>query len=108
MQIMHRAHFPELCKSESDIKFGLALYIPTSNLSENKIIALQSIIEEESEVLRGGRDIDVVDYFLIDLGKRVRFSGYLLTRIIKEVFEKEEKNMSLELFSEGNLPYQLN
>ena len=107
MQIMHRAHFPELCQSESDIRFGLALYIPLSNLSSDKVKALEVIIEEESEILRGERS-DAVAYLVVDLGKRVRFGGYFLARIIKEVFEKEEGSMSLELFSEGNLPYQLN
>ena len=108
MQIMHRAHFPELSRSESDIKFGLALYIPTSNLPEYKIKILEAIIEEESETLKGEIHSGTVNYFVIDLGKRVRYGGYLLARVIKEVFEKEEGNMSLELFSEGNLPYHLN
>src|SRR5687767_14063401 len=33
IQIMHRSHFPELCNDKSDIKFGLAVYIPLNPLT---------------------------------------------------------------------------
>lgn len=107
MQIMHRSHFPELCSSEQDIQFGLALYIPTIHMNNSKIESLKSILVSESErvnLISGG----AVTYFVIDLGTRIRFGGYLLLRIISEVFKEEEVNMSLELFSEGNLPYKIN
>lgn len=104
MQVMHRSHFPELCQTESDIDFGLALYIPVSELKKDQQAKLDNIIEEESEVFKSSK-LGELEYYLIDLGKRVRFSGYLLHRIIKEVFEGDEHQFSSELFSEGNLPY---
>ncbi len=107
MQLMHRAHFPELCQSESDIDFGLALYIPVDDWSEKKFNKLDDIVNEESEVLKKNKS-GRLEYYVIDLGKRVRFSGYFLTRIIKEVFGADENQFSSELFSEGNLPYKLN
>ena len=107
MQIMHRAHFPELCQSESDVAFGLALYIPISQLSDDRIYKLNKIVEEESEVASKNK-FGQLEFYLIDLGTRVRFGGYFLSRLIKEVFEGDEKNLSSELFSEGNLPYWSN
>lgn len=107
MQIMHRAHFPELCQSESDIAFGLALYIPLSHWSNDKISKLDKIVKEESEIVSKNK-FGQLEFYLIDLGTRVRFGGYFLSRLIKEVFEGDEKNLSSELFSEGNLPYWTN
>lgn len=49
MQIIHRAHFPELCASERDIEFGLAVYIPPEHLTNDQIFRLESILMEESE-----------------------------------------------------------
>jgi hypothetical protein len=37
MQLMHRAHFPELCRSESEIAFGIALYIPVKGWTADRI-----------------------------------------------------------------------
>jgi hypothetical protein len=107
IQLMHRAHFPELCVSESDIAFGIAVYIPVKGWDEKSIAKLDNIIDEESEVKRTGKTGDL-EYYIIDLGKRARFGGYLLTRIVKEVFTANESQFSTELFSEGNLPYQFN
>lgn len=99
MQIMHRAHFPELCQSESDVDFGLALYIPISQWSKDKISKLNKIVEEESEIASKNK-FGHLEFYLIDLGTRVRFGGYFLSRLIKEVFDGDEKNLSSELFSE--------
>ena len=107
MQLMHRAHFPELCRSESDIAFGIALYIPIKGWREDRIMKLDDIINEESEIKRTGKTGEL-EYYIVDLGKRARFGGYLLTRILKEVFDADESQFSAELFSEGNLPYHLN
>lgn len=104
MQIMHRSHFPELCQSESDIAFGLALYVPISQWSKEKVSKLNRVIEEESELTYKSK-FGKVEFHVIDLGTRIRFGGYFLSRLIKEVFEEDEKNFDLELFSEGNLPY---
>jgi hypothetical protein len=107
MQLMHRAHFPELCRSESDIEFGIALYIPVKGWESAVINRLDKIIHEESEIKKTG-SVGGLEYYIIDLGKRVRFGGYLLSRIVKEVFDANEARFSAELFSEGNLPYKLN
>lgn len=107
MQLMHRAHFPELCRSESDIAFGIALYIPVKGWRAERIKVLDEIISEESEIKRTGKAGNL-EYYIIDLGKRARFGGYLLSRIVKEVFEADEARFSTELFSEGSLPYHLN
>lgn len=107
MQLMHRAHFPELCRSESDIAFGIALYIPIKGWRGESIKKLDNIINEESEVKRTGKTGEL-EYYIIDLGKRARFGGYLLSRIAKEVLGSDESQFSFELFSEGNLPYRLN
>jgi hypothetical protein len=107
MQLMHRAHFPELCRSESDLAFGLALYIPVKGWNEERIKKLDNIINEETEIKHTGKTGEL-EYYIIELGKRARFGGYLLSRIVKEVFEAEESRFSFELFSEGNLPYHLN
>jgi hypothetical protein len=104
MQIMHRAHFPELCQSESDVAFGLALYIPISHWSIDRISKLNEIVKEESEVASKNR-FGKLEFYVIDLGSRVRFGGYFLSRLIKEVFEGDENDFSSELFSEGHLPY---
>lgn len=107
MQIMHRAHFPELCQSESDVAFGLALYVPVSNWSKDKISKLNQIVEEESEVASQNR-FGQLEFYTIDLGTRIRFGGYFLSRLIKEVFAGDEDDFSSELFSEGHLPYWRN
>lgn len=107
MQLMHRSHFAELCRSEADIAFGIALYIPAKGLNLERIKKLDNIINEESEIKRTGKTGEL-EYYIIDLGKRARFGGYLLSRIVKEVFDADESQFSAELFSEGNLPYHLN
>ena len=107
IQVMHRAHFPELCQVESDIGFGLAVYIPINELNQDQINKLNSIIDEETETLHSSK-IGKLEYHILDLGRRIRFGGYLLSRILYEVFEGEESGFDLELFSEGNLAYWRN
>ena len=51
MQIMHRAHFPELCASEKDIEFGLAVYVPTEHLTDDQVFKLESILIESQKNL---------------------------------------------------------
>lgn len=103
-QIMHRAHFPDLAKSESDIDFGLALYIPVNKLSTTQRNGLEKIFKEESEIYY--YEEIPFDYHIVDFGKRVRFGGYLVTRILKEVFFVDESDkVDFELFTEGELPY---
>lgn len=106
MQIMHRAHFPELCESEKDTEFGLAVYIPTENLTDEQVFKLESILGEESEKFASSKN--PVPYYALDLGKRVRYGGYLLSRISTELFDPNDSDMNLDLFNEGPLPYFLN
>jgi hypothetical protein len=101
MQIMHRSHFPEVCENISDVKFGLAIYIPTKPLSTEQKNKLKKVFQEEMEEFK--RYDYPIGYFVIDAGPRVRFTGYLLAKIITEVFGKED--VDLELFDEGILPY---
>jgi hypothetical protein len=101
IQIMHRSHFPEVCENVSDVKFGLAIYIPTKPLSSEQKQKLKQVLEDESEEFI--RYNYPVEYFVIDAGLRVRFTGYLIARIIKEVFQRDD--VDLELYDEGDLPY---
>lgn len=107
LQLMHRSHFPELCENEKDIGFGIALYIPVNELTESQLTTLDSIIEEETEV-RKRNSVGKLEYYLIDLGERVRFGGYLMTRIVNEVYGGIDEKLNMELFSEGNIPYWYN
>ena len=103
VQIMHRAHFPELCASEGDVEFGLAVYIPTEWLTHEQVFKLESILIAESEKFDKSRR--PVPYYVLDLGRRVRYGGLLVSRIVKELFNPDDSDISLELFSEGTLPY---
>lgn len=107
MQIMHRAHFPELCQDEQDIQFGLALYIPVTELTSNQKLKLSQIIDEELEIIHKSK-FGELEYQILDIGKRIRFGGYILSRIINEVYYKDIDDLKLSLFSEGNLPYWRN
>jgi hypothetical protein len=103
IQITHRAHFSEHCKAEEDVEFGLAVYIPTSGLDSDQIKKLESILSQESETFATSND--PVPYYVLDLGKRVRYGGYLLSRIIKEIFNPTDEEVTFQLYSEGALPY---
>jgi hypothetical protein len=101
IQLLHRSHFPEILENISDVKFGIAIYIPSKPLSPNQKLALIKILREEAEDFKDAEY--PVGYFVIDAGSRVRFTGYLLARIITEVFGKAD--VDLELYDEGILPY---
>jgi len=101
MQVMHRSHFPEIAVNASDLKFGLAIYIPIKPLNSTQRNVLIKVLKEESENFEAAEH--PIEYFVIDAGSRVRFTGYLMARIIKEVFKLED--VDVELFDEGVLPY---
>jgi hypothetical protein len=105
MQVMHRSHFPYLAKNSEKISFGLALYIPVTKLTDSQKQLLERILIEESDNYQ--KENQPFDYHVIDLGKGLKHGGYLITRILKEVFkyDLDEANFSMELFSEGKLPY---
>lgn len=101
MQVMHRSHFPEVCLDVVDIKFGLAIYIPTKTLTFKQKEKLRLVLVEDSE--QSNNSEYPVGYLVIDAGSRVRFTGYLLARLVKEVFTADD--VTLELYDEGILPY---
>lgn len=105
MQVMHRAHFPYLSKVSEEIIFGLALYIPISKLTIEQKQTLEQILEMEPST--NIHEVEPFDYHVIDLGKGIKQGGYLITRILKEVFlyDPESNDFDLKLFSEGELPY---
>ena len=43
------------------------------------------------------------DYFVIDMGTKVKYGGYLIAKIVKEVFKADD--VDLELHDAGFLPY---
>jgi len=103
-QILHRCHFPCLCVSEDDLAFGLALYIPLNQFNQYQKEKLLQLFKEETENFI--YEEVPFDYYVIDLGKRVRHSSYLLTRIMDEVLlYSEVEKVSFKLFSEGEIPY---
>ncbi|AYB33475.1 hypothetical protein [Chryseolinea soli] len=102
MQLIHRAHFPELNIEESDIAFGIAIYIPLKPLSMAQRQKLERLLNEEV-----GKFVTVEQpfaYFLVDIRIAARFGGYLLARILKEIFRSEDADF--ELADEGSLPYR--
>ena len=105
MKVLHRAHFADLLNSRWDIDFGLALYVPVTNLSVSQQERLRKIVDDESEVFQ--REMRPINYYAIDLGKGIKHGGYIITRIMNEVFEfsMNKDDFSFELFSDGNIPY---
>lgn len=101
MQLMHRSHFPELLINTSDVKFGLAIYLPIKPLTVDQKQILLKVLNEESENFNVAEY--PIEYFVIDSGSRARYTGYLIARIIQEVFKKED--VEFELYDEGILPY---
>lgn len=101
MQLMHRSHFPELITNLSDVKFGLAIYIPIKPLTTHQQQVLVKLLKEESEQFSASER--PIEYFVIDAGSRARYNGYLIARIVREVFKSDD--VDLELSDEGILPY---
>jgi hypothetical protein len=101
MQVMHRSHFPELLKNLSDVRFGLAIYIPIKPLSAEQQQILVKVLNEEMEQFSVSEY--PIEYFVVDAGVRAKFNGYLMARIIKDVFDADD--VDLELYDEGILPY---
>ncbi|MBL7872908.1 MAG: hypothetical protein JNM78_14930 [Cyclobacteriaceae bacterium] len=98
---MHRSHFPEVIKNIKDANFGLAIYIPIKPLTSDQKNTLLQVLKDESENFNMAEY--PIEYFIIDAGTRVRYSGYLIARVITEVFKKDD--VDLELYNEGILPY---
>jgi hypothetical protein len=105
LQAMHRAHFPFLIGEKNERNFGIALYIPTAKLTDFQKQKIKKILNEELENYQ--REEEPFDYFVIDIGKSIRYGGYLVSRLLKEVFnfELEKDDFDFRLFDEGALPY---
>lgn len=105
IQLLHRAHFPELGKSGADINFGIALYIPfdDSYMDDKMKNVLKKIMKEET--LQMKEDNNPLTYFVLDMGTRLMHSSYLLSRILKEVFNVSDDHFYYELYDDGELPY---
>jgi hypothetical protein len=101
MQLMHRSHFPDIIKDLSDVKFGIAIYIPIKPLTNLQRDLLLKILREEMEHSRVSEP--PIEYVVIDAGTRARYNGYLIAKIIKEVFKADDVYM--EISDEGVLPY---
>lgn len=102
MQLTHRSHYPEITKDDSDISFGMALYLPISELSVKQREKLLIIMKEESSFFL--YEEVPFDYYVIDFGKRIKYCSYLLIRIIREIFGGED--VDFKLFSEGKISYK--
>jgi hypothetical protein len=105
MQVLHRAHFPYLTPKNENPNFGMALYIPISKLTETQKKRLEEIIVEEP--LDGIHETEPFDFHVVDLGQGLRQGGYLIARILKEIFDfdSHSSDFDFKLFNEGELPY---
>ena len=59
------------------------------------------MLKEESEEFNKAEH--PIEYIVIDAGSRVRYTGYLLARLVREIFENDDVNF--QLYDEGVLPY---
>ncbi|MEO0552776.1 MAG: hypothetical protein AAF149_06245 [Bacteroidota bacterium] len=105
-QLTHKSHFPELCDSYHDIKFGIALHINLKKLSGSQLDSLNKILDEETHELN--QPINKSDYYLINIEDKIRFGTYLIYLIVKDVFSIEhEKDLVVDMESEGKVPYDV-
>lgn len=106
IQVIHRAHFPFLLQDKTDeINFGLALYIPIAQLTEIEKMKIEKIIVEEQVSFQ--KEDRPFNYFVVDIGKSIRFGAYLISKLLREVynFELNEGDFNFKLFNEGGLSY---
>ncbi|MEP1035104.1 hypothetical protein [Ekhidna sp.] len=105
-QITHRFHYPEILKNQDDMAFGLALYLPINKLNSEQKKRILNIMKEEADYF--SYEEIPFDYYVVDFGKRIKYSSYFIVRLLKEIFLiEDEDDISFELFSEGNLPYRV-
>lgn len=103
-QLTHRSHYPELIPNTDDLSFGMALNLPLGNLTGKQKEKIIKIMKEESDLFF--YEEVPFEYYVVDFGKRVKYTGYFLTRLLSEVFDiNNPDNIEFELFSEGPLPY---
>ena len=106
IQLLHRSHFPELMEQNNDVSFGIAVYIPLRGLSKIQKEKLEIILKDHAETSTFSEI--PFSYYVLDIGKKIRYGGELLGLIMKEVFGVvEEDQINIELYDEGKLPYNL-
>lgn len=103
IQLLHRAHFPELCESSIDVNFGIAVYIPVDYMDNSMKEALEKILLEDAQELK--QDSNPNTYYVIDVGFRLMYASSFLSRILKEVFDANDNNLCYELYDDLDLPY---
>ncbi len=104
LQLLHRAHFPQIISDASDVKFGIAIYIPLGHLANDQRECLVNLLKDEMEQFKFEDSPHA--YIVIDVGTMVKYPGYLIAKIIKEVYRAED--VDFELSDEGFLPYHYN
>lgn len=105
LQVLHRSHFVEFINNVNDISFGMVIYYPYDELDAEQKEKLFGIITEEEP--SHSTWTEPSDYVVINAGRRINMTSYLITRIIKEVHGVDDENrVSYELFDEGLLKYR--
>ena len=104
IQILHRAHFPDVLNSEDDNRFGMVFYSPVSN--EKRLSLLEDLLKSES-----------IKYYVNTTNKSLffelgdsyftGFANYIITKILYEVFD-DGKSVNFQLGYVGKLPYVQN
>lgn len=104
LQLTHRSHYPEILADSADLSFGIALYLPLGKLTRVQKELLVKIIKEESDVFL--YEEVPFEYYVSDFGKRIKYTGYFLNRILVEAFGVQNADeIEFELLSEGELSY---
>ena len=104
IQVLHRSHFPEITGASENIDFGIAIYIPLNDLSGKQRDSLEQILKEHA-VTNSFSEVPF-SYYVLDIGKKIRYGGELLCLILKEIFDVQSNDViDVELFDGGKLPY---
>ena len=103
LQVLHRVHYPELSRYEDDLSYGLAIYIPVSDLNTVQKKELDRLLN-----LHANSSIEDSnhDYYVIDGGERIKYVGELITLILKKVFTVREDDLKTEVFIGDRTPYR--
>lgn len=103
IQILHRLHYPELGLDEEDSRYGLAIYIPISELNKSKKNELNKLLIQHAE--SSFRDNNY-DYYVIDAGERIKYAGELVTLILRQIFLINKDNLKTDIFIGDRTPYK--
>jgi len=100
IQILHRAHFPDILNSEEDNRFGMVFYSTLGD--EKKLSHLESLLKAES-IKCYINDIDKSLFFELGDSNFTGFANYIVAKILLEVFGAG-KNVEFKLGYVGKLP----